>query len=557
MRSSMSKPGPAGAVARFRGAAARVSLLARMSALIAITLIGLGSLAAIYNQQEASARKRLADNSTYIELEKWTRQMSGRLAGLKLAVGNSDRIPVDEIRAAVEAFAAAAAKAQAANPVKALAGYFKAVDDAIGALRERLSAAPVEAEALAKQAAVIDDDTSVLVAIAVDGAKAEWRNLLADNRASARTMLAVLIGFALLVSVMGFLIVRRVRSVFGDVIRINAAIKHGDHDVAVPEIGGGGDIARLYGALRDFRDGAAEQARMSDGRRAEQAERESRQARIEELIGEFRRESQALLAEMETETGEMNHSAACLTDVAERNSGRMGAMMEVSESSAGTLRKVAESTEALARSVEAESRQAVEAQQAVLSLTEQASETTSKVGQLSGAADRIGEIVTIIRDISEQTNLLALNATIEAARAGEMGKGFAVVASEVKALALQTGRATGQITEQIAAIQGSTGETAQAIGRIAENLGNVRGFTDKIAEAIHEQDDATREISEDLTGVSRGIEQFADDLGSVAAVADEARQIAAMVETASSGVTGRSDELRRRIDAFLDRVAAA
>src|SRR3546814_188701 len=63
-----------------------------------------------------------------------------------------------------------------------------------------------------------------------------------------------------------------------------------------------------------------------------------------------------------------------------------------------------------------------------------AERTNVQVQGLADAAQKIGEVVSLITDIASQTNLLALNATIEAARAGEAGKGSAVVAAEVKNL---------------------------------------------------------------------------------------------------------------------------
>ena len=72
---------------------------------------------------------------------------------------------------------------------------------------------------------------------------------------------------------------------------------------------------------------------------------------------------------------------------------------------------------------------------------------------LPTAAQKIGDVVELIRNIAGQTNLLALNATIEAARAGEAGRGFAVVASEVKSLAVQTAKATEDISSQILSVQ--------------------------------------------------------------------------------------------------------
>jgi methyl-accepting chemotaxis protein len=90
-----------------------------------------------------------------------------------------------------------------------------------------------------------------------------------------------------------------------------------------------------------------------------------------------------------------------------------------------------------------------------------------RVGELSKAAARIGNVVDLINTIAGQTNLRALNATIEAARAGEAGRGFAVVASEEKALAEQTARATGEIGQQITGIQAATRELVNDIKEIS------------------------------------------------------------------------------------------
>ena len=65
-------------------------------------------------------------------------------------------------------------------------------------------------------------------------------------------------------------------------------------------------------------------------------------------------------------------------------------------------------------------------------------QTNDRVGELSKAASRIGDVVELINTIAGQTNLLALNATIEA------GRGFAPRA----AFACETERAD-ELAEQV------------------------------------------------------------------------------------------------------------
>lgn len=111
-------------------------------------------------------------------------------------------------------------------------------------------------------------------------------------------------------------------------------------------------------------------------------------------------------------------------------------------SQAAALEQTAASMEQLSSSVRLNASSAGDAS----SLAELTTETTrdgaslvkassSAIGALEEAADRIRQFTGTINSIAFQTNISSLNAAVEAARAGEQGRGFAVVASEVRMLA--------------------------------------------------------------------------------------------------------------------------
>jgi methyl-accepting chemotaxis protein len=182
--------------------------------------------------------------------------------------------------------------------------------------------------------------------------------------------------------------------------------------------------------------------------------------------------------------------------------------------------------------------------------------TNAQIAALAQAAQKIGDVIKLIRNIAGQTNLLALNATIEAARAGEAGKGFAVVASEVKSLAVQTAKATEDISKLILSVQQATSGAVAAIGRISTRMQEIDSYATAVSAAVEEQSAATGEISQNVASASDGARLVVTVLDEVAGAATETRQSAESVLTASQAVEAAAAELRQEVEGFLARVAA-
>jgi hypothetical protein len=89
---------------------------------------------------------------------------------------------------------------------------------------------------------------------------------------------------------------------------------------------------------------------------------------------------------------------------------------------------------------------------------------------LEGRSREIGQVLTVINDITEQTNLLALNAAIMAAQAGEEGKGFAVVADEMRNLSERASSCTKETEVLAGALQDDTASACRTLAECGEDL---------------------------------------------------------------------------------------
>jgi methyl-accepting chemotaxis protein len=423
--------------------------------------------------------------------------------------------------------------------------------------------------------------TALAVAeLALDTAEAH----ATKNRSHALLMLAVqsalLIGAILVAAALMALVSRRVTSPLLAIQSAMLKLAGGDMSAEASFPGRSDEIGKLASAMNTFKHGMIEADRMrSEQKEAEVAaakEREAAQLRASEerkvtrerdaaaqkelrqkLADDFYSTVGRIIDHVSAAAGELERSATTLTKTAETTLDLTGVVASASEEASSNVGAVASAAEELTGSVNEIARQVQESSRIAVEAVTQAKATDVRIGELSQAAGRIGDVLKLITAIAEQTNLLALNATIEAARAGEAGKGFAVVASEVKALAAQTAKATEEIASQISDMQMATADSVGAIKTIGTTISRISEIAAAIAAAVEEQGAATGEIARNVTEASRGTAQVANTIGDVNRGATATGSASTQVLSAARTLAGESKDLKSEVEKFLDTVRAA
>jgi methyl-accepting chemotaxis protein len=299
---------------------------------------------------------------------------------------------------------------------------------------------------------------------------------------------------------------------------------------------------------------------VTEQRRAEQEraairDQEERRSNIDSAIASFRPTVEKLLSTVSASATAMRSTVLELFASSEQTSQRAESAVQAFHETSANVETAAVAADELSRSIAEISRQLTHTTNIVGLATSEARATDGEIGGLADGAQKIGDVVKLIRNIAGQTNLLALNATIEAARAGEAGKGFAVVASEVKSLAVQTAKATEDIANHILAVQESTSAAVEAIRQIAGRMHDINENTSAVAASVEQQNSATSEISRNVASAAEGTGHVVSVLGDVAGAATQTRGSAEVVRDASEAVDNTVADLRLEVEGFLARVA--
>ena len=281
------------------------------------------------------------------------------------------------------------------------------------------------------------------------------------------------------------------------IVEITHKLEQGKTDLAIPYRQRHDEIGALANALEIFRLTAVEKVVLQERQEALKQQAEDQRRRTgRELAEGFLRKFSTIVSGLLSTLKQQDVSVQQLEKVVVSSEKSVDEVARAADEARDSLSVVAGAAEQLAVSSRHIGNEAGRSQSVVEETAHNVGKTSRRAEVLQAAAQKIGDVVTLIESIAAQTNLLALNATIEAARAGEVGKGFAVVANEVKVLANQTATATDEIADQVASIRIAISDVSSDMTGIVGAINKSLAISHSIASSVAEQIEATNHIAE-------------------------------------------------------------
>ncbi len=250
-----------------------------------------------------------------------------------------------------------------------------------------------------------------------------------------------------------------------------------------------------------------------------------------ELRGAFRQ----MLTRLKTVVGELHATAAALAAAATEINAASQEQEAGAVSQAAGMTEISKTMDSLSESA---ARVAV-AVEGVLANAEQTLANTdqmvTRINDLTGHANRIGDILEVIRDIADRADLLALNGSLEATRAGEAGLGFSLVASEMRRLAERITASVGDVKALVADIRESGASTVVATEESRKLAQSTTQAARGITVVSQQQQTSTEQVSANVRAIADVVQQTASATSQTRAAADrlkaQADHLAETVQT--------------------------
>lgn len=172
-----------------------------------------------------------------------------------------------------------------------------------------------------------------------------------------------------------------------------------------------------------------------------------------------------------------------------------------------------------------------ETMQGILSIQEDVLHAETAMKSLNERVQNIGEIISVIDEITDQTNLLALNASIISAQAGEQGRAFAVVASEIRELSERTSDSTKKISSLIKGVQ--------------ETAGNYSDYLNRVIKSVTKGLSLGKDAEKALDKIMASASESAEMAGLIAQVTNEQAEASNKVANSVEVFTSSAEEIKQ------------
>ncbi|WP_340120163.1 methyl-accepting chemotaxis protein, partial [Pelagibius sp. 7325] len=299
---------------------------------------------------------------------------------LRNLVSSSSRSQAQDFMALVEAYEAAFAEVS------------KVIFQRNGIIAETLDPlgrqAAKDLEELQTAAVAAQDTLGPLAAAEIDSAL--WIGV-------ASALIALVLGLVLSVLVG--------RGISKPVIAMTAAMEKlagGDKTTEIPAQGRKDEVGLMAAAVQVFKENMikAEQlaAEQEKGRKA----REERAQKVDQLTKDFDQTISGVLGLLASATTELQSTAESMSATAEETNRQSSAVAAASEEASRNVQTVASAAEELSASISEISRQVNQSSDVAGRAVAQAERTNTQVEGLAEAAQKIGDVISLIQDIAEQ-----------------------------------------------------------------------------------------------------------------------------------------------------------
>lgn len=380
---------------------------------------------------------------------------------------------------------------------------------------------------------------------------------IATRRETASLALGLIACFLLSMAAMAF-VARSIVKPITSITNVMQRLSTGDTAVRLDYADRADEIGRMIEAIEIFRRNALEiQAMQLARRQADEQRTQKRREEMAALAAEFEGSVKQIAAQLVEAVTAVRNNAETMAEAAEGTLTKSGSTVRAVVNTRENVEAVAQAASELSRTIDELALRTNDVFKLTNDTAEQSESASAELAKLAASVEQILPITDLIQGIAQQTNLLALNATIEAARAGMAGKGFAVVASEVKTLAQQSGRATDEIAQKIAAVRETCAAVVSTISHIIATIKNLKAFATEISTGIGQQSAATAGIFASAQSAADSSRSVAEDIVDLNGHADATYSASNEVHETTKRLLDHTRGVQSNVDSFLRHVRSA